>query len=508
MSADTNEYLNILSVLPDIVYRLDAAGRFTYLNQSVQALGYEPEQLIGRHFGAIVHPEDVRRFGRQHVLPKYKGRATGTAGSPKLFDERRTGKRKTVGLEIRLLPKHAKKTIPGEVTAIGECSATGYYDGKTPGAPGKLRGSIGIIRDITVKKETEAKLHYQADMLRHVSDAIISTDSDFNIRTWNRAAEKLYGFEFHEVEGKPLHKVTKLRYPGDSSNAVAERIRKEKQWRGEVIQETKDGQTIYVESSVITILDGSGIPNGTIAVNRDITERKKIEQLLLREKEHRRDLARHIIELQEKERLNLASEIHDELLQGLTAILYFMQMIDLKRLGKAAREQRMKLIRMIKSSIERGRILISNIEPLRKPELGLIQILKKLTHERPFIAAARVDLICPKSMPRLEFTVQTNIIRIIHEALINIGKHARASKVKIAISATRTNLVIEISDNGIGFDINKASRRKGRHFGMSIMQERAYLIGGKLNISSKPGRGTTIRGEFPVSTPRLALLTQ
>src|SRR4030042_1663627 len=105
---DLKKCLNILKILPDIVYHIDPTGHFTFLSNSVDTLGYKPDELIGKHFSTIVHTDDVKQFGRRHILPKYKGKITGDENAPKLFDERRTGKRKTSGLEVRLMPKRKK----------------------------------------------------------------------------------------------------------------------------------------------------------------------------------------------------------------------------------------------------------------------------------------------------------------------------------------------------------------------------------------------------------------
>jgi|GEM_PF-2341586 len=281
--AGDETFLRVLQALPDIVYRIDPKGIFTFLNDLVDTLGYKPKDLIGKHFSTIVHPDDVKRFARKYVLPKYRGKVTGVQHAPKLFDERRTGRRKTRGLEIRLLHKGKRgkrKVIYAEVIALGDISATGYYRPPTPGKTKKFLGTIGIIRDITLKKQAEMKLHYQADMLKHVSDAIISTDLNFNIRTWNYGAEKMYGWKFYEVEGKKVAAVTKLKYPNNKKSLVIKQFLQKGYWKGEVIQSTKKGEPIYVQVSVVMMKDAQGNPIGAVAVNRDISEVKKAEMEL------------------------------------------------------------------------------------------------------------------------------------------------------------------------------------------------------------------------------------
>ncbi|HMK65992.1 MAG TPA: PAS domain-containing protein, partial [Thermodesulfobacteriota bacterium] len=89
------EYESILNILPDIIYKIDPEGHFVFISNSVMSLGFQPEELLGRHFSVLVHPEDVLKVSRKYVLPKYQGKTTGEGKAPKLFDEVRTGRRIT-----------------------------------------------------------------------------------------------------------------------------------------------------------------------------------------------------------------------------------------------------------------------------------------------------------------------------------------------------------------------------------------------------------------------------
>jgi two-component sensor histidine kinase len=165
-----HQYLNLLQAIPDIVYTLDSDGRFVYLNDAVRSIGYEPAKLIGRHFSEIVHPDDMTRVSRNEVVPALAGTATGDAGSPKLFDERRSGNRMTRNLELRL--KFGDLTDAyrlGSVTAYGEISSSGFA---LPEFEGRALGTVGIIRDITVRKEhalaLEAALEAKEVLLKEI----------------------------------------------------------------------------------------------------------------------------------------------------------------------------------------------------------------------------------------------------------------------------------------------------------------------------------------------------
>ncbi|MFX0093258.1 MAG: PAS domain S-box protein [Candidatus Hodarchaeota archaeon] len=144
----------------------------------------------------------------------------------------------------------------------------------------------GIAMNITEQKKAEEQFRYQANLLEEISDAIISSDINFCIISWNKAAETMYGWREDEVLGRPVEEVTQLEYPYDRMEDVLDQFFKEGVWRGEVIQRRKDGQKINILASVSLIKNSVGEPIGALAVNRDITKRKQAE-ILLQEREER-----------------------------------------------------------------------------------------------------------------------------------------------------------------------------------------------------------------------------
>lgn len=152
-------YRELVQALPDIVYSLDEDGCITFVNDSVKYLGWDPVELIGKHFSVLLDDAEVQRVSRTYVLPELAGTATGDTNAPKLFDERRTGERRTRGLEIRL--KHKDAAISsvqarfGTVIAYGEVNAVGFR--RDPDVV-QSSGTVGIIRDITERVETNQLL--------------------------------------------------------------------------------------------------------------------------------------------------------------------------------------------------------------------------------------------------------------------------------------------------------------------------------------------------------------
>ncbi len=151
-------YLDLVSSLPDIVYTLDGDGNFIYINESVSQLGYSPHELIGKHFSEIIQEEDISKVSRNIVVDMLKGTVTGDEAAPKLFDERRSGGRMTRNLEVRLKVKSdvaPEGTLVGKVHSYGEVSCLGYSLPEYERGP---IGTVGIIRDVTVRKREVMKL--------------------------------------------------------------------------------------------------------------------------------------------------------------------------------------------------------------------------------------------------------------------------------------------------------------------------------------------------------------
>lgn len=157
-------YLDLVQALPDVVYSVDENGYFTFVNDAVRELGYEPVELIGKHFSTLLEPDEVPRVSRSIVLKQYVGKTTGPANAPKLFDERRRGPRKTTGLEVKLRTKKIKGCVYpedeqriGSVISYGEIDSAGFFKGEKKGEL-KLKGSVGIIHDITQRKAEQELL--------------------------------------------------------------------------------------------------------------------------------------------------------------------------------------------------------------------------------------------------------------------------------------------------------------------------------------------------------------
>lgn len=138
----------------------------------------------------------------------------------------------------------------------------------------KITHFIFIAEDITERKQIEQMLIYQDKLLQHVSDAIIATNMQLQITSWNRTAEKIYGWQETEVIGKNIDDVLHTEFLNESQEQAQKRLVMEKLWQGQLRQKRKDGNTIYVAASVTLLEDSQGYPLGGVTINRDINHER------------------------------------------------------------------------------------------------------------------------------------------------------------------------------------------------------------------------------------------
>jgi PAS domain S-box-containing protein len=149
------------------------------------------------------------------------------------------------------------------------------------GDNGDLLYRVATTQDISERKKAEDEIAYQANILAQVNDAVIASDENFLIKSWNAAAERLYGWKTEEVAGQPAEKVLQTEFSGTEREDAVQQIRQAGEYFSEVTQVRKDGSRVDVEAHTVAMRDETGRVTGYISVNRDITERKRAESAAL-----------------------------------------------------------------------------------------------------------------------------------------------------------------------------------------------------------------------------------
>jgi len=225
--------------------------------------------------------------------------------------------------------------------------------------------------------------------------------------------------------------------------------------------------------------------------------------------ERMRRLSRELIKAREAERQRIARELHDKTAQDLSLLKIGIEEL-IARPGQpdGPGESRLRrLAEMTAGIISEVRSLSYALMPPELEQLGLASAASRLCARFGEEQGLSVDFSCEGfEALGLSFETQVNLYRIIQEALANIRRHAGASRVRVLLVATYPNLILRVDDDGEGFDPRTKPAGETERGGMGLlsMRERARLLGGTFELRSKPGGGTRIKVEIPVSDEDLS----
>jgi two-component system, NarL family, sensor histidine kinase DegS len=213
------------------------------------------------------------------------------------------------------------------------------------------------------------------------------------------------------------------------------------------------------------------------------------------------DLQMRIVQAQEAERSRLAQEVHDGPAQALSNAIFQTEYIE-RILGEdtrmAAGELRF-LRELLRRELSEVRTFISQLRPPLLDELGLDGSIMDAVESMVALSGAAVETGLTAPSERLTPTQQTAVLRIVQEALQNVRKHAAASRTVVRTRLDPGEWVLEVSDDGRGFDTGSGAARSRRNFGLQFMRERAELIGARFEVRSRLGGGTVVWLAIPVA---------
>jgi len=222
---------------------------------------------------------------------------------------------------------------------------------------------------------------------------------------------------------------------------------------------------------------------------------------LARVEQQRRHLLAQTIQGKEDERTWLAAELHDGPIQRLTAMGYALEEACLICDHHGPKESKPQLIRVrkqLKDEISGLRELMTELRPPALDEQGLRLALRDLADGFSKRTSVRNFLTVELDV-RLESDAETVLYRVVQEALANVAKHAHATQVTLSIKRVAGEVLMSLEDDGIGFDLAESSGFVTRgHFGLAGMRERVELAGGRYEIGSRAGTGTTVRAWLPL----------
>jgi two-component system sensor histidine kinase UhpB len=217
-----------------------------------------------------------------------------------------------------------------------------------------------------------------------------------------------------------------------------------------------------------------------------------------------RQRASQIINAQEQERQRIARELHDETSQVLTSLLISLAVLEESIDSPEARERIAETRALAHSTLRAIRTLSIDLRPSALDDLGLLPALRWYVKEYQKKCAIEVDFRSGGLKERLPAEMETALYRIVQECLTNTARHANAKRVSVVLKESGDAVNATITDDGDGFDYDALLKNPGQERGLGLagMQERAVLLGGTLHISTKSGKGTTVRVSIPLAYAR------
>jgi two-component system NarL family sensor kinase len=193
------------------------------------------------------------------------------------------------------------------------------------------------------------------------------------------------------------------------------------------------------------------------------------------------------------ERLRIASDLHDDVLQILTRLWFLTKILEGQRSAESSSLR--ELVQGTESSIESLRSVIHDLKESPLGRGGLIPTLKLLARDLQLDWRTRVRVETPAGLD-LDPQRQVLAYQVIREAILNALKHARASEVRVLVAQTPDAVVLTVKDDGVGFDIGRVDQVS--HFGLGLMKQRVRRAGGAIRIQSEQHKGTRLVATIPL----------
>jgi len=366
---------------------------------------------------------------------------------------------------------------------------------------GKVIGVVLVFRDVAERRREQEATAEQAALIELTQDSVFVIDMDGTIRFWSRGAEAMLGYSKSQAAGKISHDLLRTEFPQPLDEIKSELMRVG-HWEGDLTKTALDGRRIVVASRWALQWGKRDQLPRVLVINSDITERKRGEESLVLQKEQLRALAERLQCVREEDRKRVARDLHDQIGQILTAIKMDLTWVTRHLPGSevSVLDRLKESIQSINDGVKSVRNICSGLRPGVLDDLGLAAAIEWQASD----FASRNGVLCDVSVPPVDLHLDgdraTAAFRIFQECLTNVIRHAQAKSVRVSLCQEEENILLIVEDDGIGFCESDLSNSLGS-LGLLGMKERAQFCGGEVQISSSPGKGTTVIVRVPVDTP-------
>ena len=322
------------------------------------------------------------------------------------------------------------------------------------------------------------------------------------IRSWNAAAERLYGYSAAEAVGRSIALIVPDELASEVGEILLEVAANRRIEHYETQRRRKDGTLVHVSLSVSPVHDTQGRVVAASVIARDVSGRRAMEDALQESERRRLEILANMLRAEEAERSRIATELHDDTVQVMTASLFALDRVALiaRRSENHQIESAVTLTRAtLEEATARTRRLMFELRPAILHEHGLVAAVNVLADQTRRETGARTTV--SGSAGRYGHYVEELAYRSIQEALSNVRKHAGATEVVITLEDEGAALLCEVADDGRGFDPDTVRDRPGAalHAGLDTMVERIRAAGGETAVDAARGNGTRVRVRIPIA---------
>jgi len=342
------------------------------------------------------------------------------------------------------------------------------------------------------EEELREASFYARSLIEASIDPLVTIDAGGRIADVNQATETITGFSREQLIGSSFPDY--FTEPEKAQKAYEEVFSKGfvRDYPLEIWHAS--GRTTPVHYNASLVRNEAGDVKCVFAAARDITERVRAEKRILANNELLRQLTWELVMAEERERRNIAVDLHDNIGQTLAItkmkVEFLLEQSTRCGLGDSVAEIR----DMMEQSIRQTRSLMKDISPSVLYELGFAEAVEWLGEQISAQHGLQVVVKKDAKIPAIDEEVQILLFRAVRELLLNIVKHAGAKRASILLQKTGGSIKITVQDDGTGFDVSAIDRasKRGGGFGLLSIRERISYIGGRFEIETGKGQGACI----------------
>lgn len=346
----------------------------------------------------------------------------------------------------------------------------------------------GVAFDISDLKRTEEALQEERNVVSAILDTVgalvVVLDPGGRIMRFNRACELTTGYSLQEVQGKCIWDFLLLPEEAERFRSAFQQFnanRLSRDYRSYWV--TRNGNRRLIAWSDTVLPGSNGTPNYVIATGIDITEREQLEKAILN--------------ISAREQRRIGQDLHDGLGQHLTGIAFMAKVHEAKLTEKQVSEavDAAKIVRLVNEAIHRTRELARGLLPVVSDEHGLMSALQLWAAEVEDLYGVSCRFQCERPVLVRDDSKATHLYHIAQEAVNNALKHGQARNIVLRLTADQGRGTLLIRDDGSGIAKN---REPSHGMGLHIMNYRAGMIGGTLEVHPDGEHGTSVTCGFPL----------